>query len=223
MTIQHAFLRRLGAVALIAAGAAGAGAAQAGEVYGNLGFPGVGLGYAHPLNSSVTLRGDFMTLGSQHKNKTQDGIDYAADLKANRGALFADWFPFEGVFRFTAGVGSANYKLTLDAAGAGKRIEVGDNSYVLGPTDGMTVVVKYPRTMPYLGVGWGHQQASGFRFSVDVGTLIGKPTVDATARGTLASNAAFQSDLDKEVNQVRDDLGKVRYLPQLTFSVGYSF
>jgi len=223
MTLQHAFLRRLGTATLAAAGAIGAGSVHAGEIYGNLGFPGVGLGYAHPLDSSVTLRGDFMTLGSRHQNKTQDGVEYAADLKMNRTALLADWFPFEGVFRLTAGLGLSNYKLTMDAAGAGKTITVGDNAYTLGATDGMTVVVKYPRTMPYLGIGWGHQQASGFRFGVDIGTLIGKPTVEATARGSLATNSTFQADMDKELNQVRDDLGKVRYLPQLTFSIGYSF
>ena len=50
--------------------------ARAGEVYANVGFPGVGLGYAHPIDSSLTLRGDFMTLGSREKSTTEEGINY---------------------------------------------------------------------------------------------------------------------------------------------------
>lgn len=209
--------------ALGAALALGGCAAHAGEVYGNLGFPGVGLGYAHPLGSSFAVRGDFMTLGTRRETRNEEGIDYKGELKASRAALFADWFPFDGTFRLTAGVGAANYKLTLDASGAGKVIEVGDNSYVLGPNDGLNVQVKLPRTMPYLGIGWGHQEASGLRFSFDLGALIGKAKVTTTARGSLATTPGFQDDLDKETAELRDGAGKIKALPQITFSVGYSF
>lgn len=197
--------------------------AYAGEVYGTVGFPGAGLGYAHPLGSSLTVRGEFTTLGTHRKQYEEEGIRYEGELKTNRTGLFLDWFPFDGVFRLTGGVTAQDYKLTLDASGASGSITVGDTTYTgLSAADGLNVQIKFPRTTPYLGLGWGHQAASGLRFSFDLGASIGKAKVTATTRGQLASEAA-QADVDKELQEVRDGVGKVKVLPQISFAIGYSF
>lgn len=197
--------------------------AQAGEVYGTLGFPGAGLGYAHPLGSSLTVRGEFTTLGTHRKQYDEEGIRYEGELKTNRSGLFLDWFPFDGVFRFTGGVTAQDFKLTLDASGANGTITVGDTTYMgLSAADGLNVQITFPRTTPYVGLGWGHQAASGFRFSFDLGASIGKAKVTATTRGQLATDAA-KADVDKELQEVRDGVGKVKALPQISFAIGYSF
>jgi hypothetical protein len=210
-------------IVAVAGLAAAAGAAQAGEFYGQVGFPGAGIGYAQPISDAVVLRADAVTMGSRSRQYTEEGITYQGTLKANRVAAYADWFPFGGVFRFTGGLASNQFDLTLDASGTGQTINVGNNNYTLGPGDGLTMQVKYPRTMPYFGVGWGHQpNVSGLRVSFDVGALIGKPKVSATGRGQLASPSA-QADIDRELAQVNDGIGKVSLLPQFSFSLGYSF
>lgn len=202
----------------------GALTAQAGEIYANAGFPGVGLGYAHPLNSHFALRGDFMTLGTHKKDMNEEGIDYKGTLSTSRVALFADYFPFGGVFRLTAGITANNYKLELDASGASGELTVGDTTYRgLTAADGLNVKIKLPKTTPYLGIGWGHQQESGFRFAFDLGAIIGKAKLDATTRGALASDPTIQAELDKELAELRDGVGKIKALPQITFSLGYSF
>jgi hypothetical protein len=40
---------------------------KAGEVYVPIGIPGLGIGYAYPLNETFALRGDFMTLGQRDR------------------------------------------------------------------------------------------------------------------------------------------------------------
>ncbi len=215
--------RVLGLATLIALGGTLGGGAQAGEVYGNLGFPGVGLGYAHPLNGSFTVRGDWMTLGTHRRTQTEEGILYNGELKTSRFGLFADWFPFDGTFRLTGGVAATNYRLTLDASGAGGTLEIGDRTYTTTAADGINVQIKYPKTAPYLGIGWGHQANSGLRFAFDIGTIFAKPTVTGTLRGQLANEADAQANLDKELAELRDGAGKAKYIPQITFSVGYSF
>lgn len=214
--------RPLLATLVLGGAALASGAAQAGEIYLQAGLPGYGLGYAHPLSPSLTLRGDYVTLGTRDKDTTEEGIAYQGQLKAKRTALFADWYPFAGSFRFSLGLTSNQYQLTLDAAGAGQVINVGGTSYTLGAGDGLTVQVKYPSTMPYFGLGWGHQMGSGLRFSLDLGAGIGKPTVTATGRGQLA-NPAAQADIDREVAELRDGVGKVKVLPQISLAIGYSF
>ena len=210
-------------VAASAVAVAGLGSAHAGEVYLGLGLPGVGLGYAHPVSPSFTVRGDIFTLGSRSATETEDGITYKANSKLQRTALLADWFPFAGSFRLTGGAAFNTYKITLDASGAGGTLTIGDRTYTTTAADGLTVQVKFPKTTPYLGIGWGHQAGSGFRFSADIGAAIGRATVSATARGQLAAQPDIQSNIDKELVQLRDGVGKVKAIPQLSLGIGYSF
>ncbi len=196
--------------------------AQAGEVYVPLGMPGIGVGYAHPINDMLGVRADFMTLGSRSKNTVEDGISYQGRYKLQRTALLLDLFPFSGSFRFTGGAVLSTYKVNLDASGASGSITVGNTTYVTNANDGLNVEIKFPDTTPYLGIGWGHQAGSGLRWSFDIGAAIGRAKVTATPRGRLAQ-ADAQADIDKELAELREGVGKVRAIPQLSISVGYSF
>ncbi len=197
--------------------------AQAGEVYANVGLPGIGLGYAHPIDSRFTVRADFMTLGSRSKSTTEEGIRYDGRYKLQRLAVLGDWFPFGGSFRLTGGLSSNQYKVTLDATGENGSLTIGDRTYTTTAADGLKVEVKFPSVTPYLGIGWGHQSASGWRFGADIGALVGRAKVDATVRGALASQPDIQANLDKELAELRDGVGKVRAIPQLSVAIGYSF
>ncbi len=197
--------------------------AQAGEVYANVGLPGIGLGYAHPIDSRFTVRADFMTLGSRSKSTTEEGIRYDGRYKLQRLAVLGDWFPFGGSFRLTGGLSSNQYKVTLDATGENGSLTIGDRTYTTTAADGLKVEVKFPSVTPYLGIGWGHQSASGWRFGADIGALVGRAKVNATVRGALASEPDIQANLDKELAELRDGAGKVRAIPQISFTVGYSF
>lgn len=197
--------------------------AQAGEVYANVGLPGIGLGYAHPIDSRFTVRADFMTLGSRSKSTTEEGIRYDGRYKLQRLAVLGDWFPFGGSFRLTGGLSSNQYKVTLDATGENGSLTIGDRTYTTTAADGLKVEVKFPSVTPYLGIGWGHQSASGWRFGADIGALVGRAKVNATVRGALTSEPDIQANLDKELAELRDGVGKVRAIPQLSVAIGYSF
>jgi len=209
-------------LATVAAAALAAVPASAGELYLQAGLPGVGLGFAQPLSGWLGVRGDYVTLGSRDRNTTEEGIAYQGRLKAHRAGLYADLYPFAGGFRFTLGATSNQYKLSLDASGTGSVINVGGTNYTLGPGDGFGVEIEFPSTTPYVGLGWGHQAAGGLRFSFDLGASLGKAKVNVTPRGQLAQPAA-QADVDRETAELRDNVGKVKALPQLSFAIGYSF
>ena len=208
--------------ALVAGTAVAPQTASAGELYLLAGVPGVGLGYAHPLNPNFGLRLDYVTLGDRNERRTEEGIDYDGKLKTHRGGLYADWFPFAGSFRFSLGLTSNQYQLDLDASGAGRTINVGGTNYTLTSADGFTAQVKFPSTTPYVGIGWGHQAGSGLRFGFDLGASIGKAKLGASGRGQLAT-AQAQADIDRELAELRDGVGKIRAVPQLSFSLGWSF
>lgn len=220
--MSFAPLRSVCVAAAVAACGLGS-SAQAGEIYVGLGLPGVGLGYAQPVSPGVTVRGDVFTLGSRDANETESGISYRGNYKLQRAALLADWFPFEGSFRLTGGAAFNTYKITLDASGAGGTLTIGDRTYTTTAADGLNVQVKFPNTTPYIGIGWGHQTGSGLRFSADIGASIGKAKVTAVARGQLAAQPDIQQNIDKELVELRDGVGKIKAIPQLSIGLGYSF
>lgn len=197
---------------------------QAQEVYGGLGLPGAMLGYAHHLSPSITLRGDIATLGTRSADGTEEGITYKGTLSTRRIGVFADWFAFGGGFRLTGGFTSNKVGVELQAQPAANgTIDIGGTSYPFGPNDGLDVSVKFPSSTPYFGIGYGHQQGKGLGFVMDLGASLGKAKVTAAARGALASQPQFQANLDSELAQLRDGVGKIRFLPQLSVALSYKF
>jgi hypothetical protein len=55
-----------------------------------------------------------------------------------------------------------------------------------------------------------------------LGVSIGRAKVSATGYGVLAG-AGVQADIDREVSQLRDGVGKIRVLPQVSVGLSYSF
>jgi hypothetical protein len=214
--------RRLPLLACTLACLAPLGTAQAGEIYSQIGVPGLMLGYAQPLNSAFGLRADFATAGHRTAQRTESGIAYDAKLKADRAALLADWYPFFGSFRISAGITSSQYRLDLAATGAGGSLTIGNNTYATTASDRLDAQVRFPSSTPYLGFGWGHQLGSGLRFSMDLGAMVGKATVSYTVSGPLAQKVS-QADIDAELTDLRNGVGKVRAIPQLSLGLGYSF
>ena len=207
---------------LFAALALVAGTAQAGELYTKLGVPGVMLGYSQPFGRLFGLRADYGTVGERTDRRTENGISYDTKLKLSSAALLGDWFPFAGSFRLTGGITSNQYKLDLLASGAGGSLSIGNTTYATTANDKFNVQVKFPSSSPYVGLGWGHGEGNGLRFSVDLGARIGKATVSYALSGPLAGQVS-QADIDAELADLRDGVGKVRAIPQISFGLGYSF
>ena len=199
-----------------------AASAHAGEAYTGIGTHGVMLGYAQALSPDFTLRGDFGTLGSREKQQHEGSIDYQSKATYNRLGLFGDWFPFTNGFRFTGGVTFNNMKLDLAYQGNGNPVTIGNNTYATDSTDRLNVKIEFPKTTPYLGLGFGHQLSTGWGFVFDLGASIGKATVSETHSGNHFSLAS-QADVDAEMAQVRDGAGKIKAIPLLAIGFIYRF
>jgi hypothetical protein len=194
--------------------------AQAGEIYGNIGLPGVMIGYAQPLNSYFGVRADVATLGSRSASGTEEGIDYEGKARAHRAGVFGDWFVFGVGFRLTGGITYNDMRVDLEGRGNGGTIEIGDNTYVTQPGDSFDVRIEFPRVTPYLGIGYGHQPSGpGWGFVFDLGASIGK----AKVRASTNIAGVTQEDIDRETEELRDGVGKVRAIPQLSIGVNYRF
>jgi len=198
--------------------------AHAGEIYGGAGLPGVMLGYAHTASERLVLRADLSTIGSVSRDRSESGIDYTGTAKLNRAGLFADWFPGSGGFRLTGGVTFNDMKIDLAGHGNGGTITIGGNSYVTSADDRFNARIKFPSATPYVGIGWGHHAAGpGWGFVFDLGGSIGRAKVEGSVSGPNLSGNVSQADIDAELTQLRDGVGKVRFVPQVSIGASYRF
>lgn len=208
----------------LAAMALGSSAAHAGDLYLGAGLPGITLGYAHPLDDRFTLRADVTTLGRVDYDRSDDGVDYDGRVKVDRLGVFGDWNVHPN-FRVTAGLTVNEARARLTGRADGTRITIGDREYVAGPDDRLDVRVKYPTVMPYLGIGFGRppQAVGGWGFMVDLGLAFGKPKVTGGVSGPLLSATVSREDVERELDDIRDDVERLRGIPQIGVSVVYRF
>ena len=192
-------------------------------VYGVLGSGGVGLGLNLPLSPEWGVRGELVK-ASVSRNYTQDDISYRGDFDLSGSGLFADYRPFKGVFRLVAGLSMGATKADLLAEPANGQLTI-DGQTFNAAGNSLSARIKYPSTMPYLGLGWGHGRtnAAGWTFGLDLGLAIGKPTVTLTASGDLLAQPGAPAAIAAEESRVQEDLNRARVLPVIKFSAGYSF
>lgn len=219
----HPMARVVRAMGLTALCLAAPFAAQAGSAYAQVGFPGVGIGYAQALNDVVTLRGDFSTMGSRSKNGTEEGINYNGKVKVSRWGLFADYFPLGNGFRLTGGatVNDMSVKLRSNIT-AGTSITVGNATVISNGTEYFNADIKFPKVTPYIGIGWGHaDKTAGWGFVGDLGVSFGRAKVSIDTN--VSQRGVSQADIDRETQEVKDGVGKIRVLPQATLGVSYRY
>jgi hypothetical protein len=196
--------------------------AMAQEIYIGAGLPGVMAGVAFSPNESVTLRADYASMGEGNRTLTEDGIEYKGKVKVARTGLFADWF-FWGSGRITAGATLNQIQGTLRFSGSGKPVNIGGTTVIASSSDTLDITLKLPATTPYIGLGYGHHQSnSGFGFLMDLGVSVGRAQLDAKASASLLAKVG-QSNIDKELETVREGAGKINVIPQISLGVSYRF
>ncbi len=201
----------------------GSALAQGVGVYGVVGTGGLGVGLNLPVGPAVGVRGELASL-TDSDTYTEDQITYKGDYKLKGNGLFVDFRPFLGSFRLVGGAtfGGTSASLLAQASNGsvtinGQRFDATGNS--------LRADIKYPSTMPYFGIGWGHgrHDEPGMTFAFDLGVSVGKPKVTLTGSGGLLAQSGASAAIAAEQQKVQDDLNDAKVLPVVKFSVGYQF
>ena len=224
---------RIVAASIIALGAglAASGAAHAqwaGAVRG--GTTGFGADVAYSINPQVGIRGAWHG-GSISRDETESNIRYDGEWKFGTGLLVADFHPGGGAFRLSAGLGYNNNRLELTASGSSGTVDINGRTYNIADIGRLTGSLRFNRSNPYFGVGWGSASRSahgtGLFFSADLGALFAKPVVrlnaNCGAAFTSQQCAQLQSDLRAEEQSFEDSTGFRTWYPVLSFGIGYRF
>jgi len=199
-------------------------------VYGAAGTAGAGIGLGTQVAEKLNIRLE-ATSTSTTVNETNDDLRVQGKLSLEGAGIYGDYFPFSGAFRITGGVmlKSPNGSVTATPL-IGTTATIGNVVYAFGTNDNVSGTIKYPSTMPYLGIGWGFGKLknTGFKFGFDLGAGVGTLKSSLKVSDGIKSAGAnagkdITADLKAEEQKLNDKLNKVSFFPIVKLSVGYSF
>jgi hypothetical protein len=191
----------------------------------NLSTLGVGLEVNRLLTERIGVRvgGNYTGYGFE---AAPEDISYRIDLQLRSFRAVADLYPFRrSSFHFTGGV------LFSDNRVHGTATPGDDGSYTFTGNDysgrevgTLTARVQFPRTAPYVGLGFSKPGKRGLRYLpyADVGVAFGTTTVSMHATGA-GSNAQLASDLETEQRDVQSSLDRYPFYPVLTTGLSFRF
>jgi hypothetical protein len=206
---------------------------------------GLGLSVGMPLPGNVNLRGVYH--GFSYDDEIEDdGGNYEGEIRLRTFGALADWHPFGGAFRLTAGIKSNGNEINLvGVANNSDEFEIGDCRYRSDPGDPLRVngKVDFNSTAPYFGFGWGGNMnaAPGFYGVFDIGVLFSgspKATLGADGRavvvpgqpsscgsGTVdaSSNPEVQQQLRKAESEANEESKDFKLWPNIAFGIGWRF
>ncbi|GAB4472876.1 MAG: hypothetical protein OHK0044_16800 [Burkholderiaceae bacterium] len=192
------------------------------------GTTGLGAELAWPLTERFAAR-LWANGGSLSRDLTESGIRYDVKLKFGAAFALADLHPFAGSFRVSAGLAYNDNRFDFTGRGDGSTIEINGvpyNSADVGTLDGR---VRFDKTSPYLGIGWGSapRGAAGFGATIDLGVMFQKTRASLT--GTCGPSlpapvcAQLQNDLSAEEAQFRDAVDSFKAYPVVSVGLSYRF
>jgi len=189
------------------------------------GTGGLGIGLTAAIAPYLNVRAEYNGL-SYDRSDTLDDVDYDALMDLSLLGLLADWHPFSGGFRVTAGVYQNGNEFRLEGTLIpGNTYDIGDTQYTALPGDQLNATVDFNSAAPYLGLGWGNAVAASkhWGFNIDLGVMFqGTPKADLEAKGVLA-NPVFANDVATEEQNLNDEIKDFTVYPLISAGISYQF
>lgn len=210
---------------------------------------GIGLSVGVPLGDRYNLRLSHHAYSYDKEFEDGDsGATYDGTLDLKSTGLLADWHPFKGVFRLTAGLMANGNKIKLVGTDGGTgEYDVGDCTYQSDPSDPLRVdgVTDFKSTAPYLGLGWGGNMNAGpgFYGIFDIGVMFsGSPDTGLKGSGSARAKAGqggacgdevnyqdvsgypeFQNEVQNAENDANEESKDFKLWPNIAFGIGWRF
>ncbi|XXA03888.1 hypothetical protein P5W99_03400 [Paraburkholderia sp. A3BS-1L] len=218
---------RNGALICVASCAICLQTAEAQEIFTQGGTQGIGIGAALSLGSHFGVHADFNGLDFNH-DIFLGGNRYKDDARLRQGGVYLDYFPFSGHgWRVTGGVRFTDDSLTAVSTPNNGTYTFGGKLYPAPPGATATASARYPTTMPYLGIGFGHKpEGKGFGFIADIGVAYGVPQTSYTLSPLLSRLAGPKLSsmlVNTGQQELREKAWRFRWYPVVQIGVSYRF
>jgi hypothetical protein len=192
-----------------------------------LGTLGLGVDISTPINDKLSAR--FNLNGATYTDtQEEDDNEFEGTLDLLTAGVLLDYYPFENNFRLSTGVYyngngfDGNIRPTATTT-----IEIGDKEYRVDELGSLDTKIVFDKVAPYVGLGWGndaHDKGWGFTFDLGVmyhgeakGSLTPKDISPSVDKDLLNEN------IDKEEQDINDDLSDFNLYPVVALGINYSF
>ncbi|OGT15163.1 MAG: hypothetical protein A3J49_08590 [Gallionellales bacterium RIFCSPHIGHO2_02_FULL_57_16] len=173
------------------------------------------------FSDSITGRVGFNTFTYKY-NGNSGTTNYDFKLQLQTVSALADWYPFSGGFRTSAGLLYNNNKLTLKALPNVTAYTVGGTTYPTGISS-VEATIAFNKIAPYLGIGWGNPVAKdkGWGMVSDFGVMFqGSPKTNLVVTCTTCPTA---NEIAAENAKLQSDLSSFKFWPVVSVGVSYQW
>jgi len=182
---------------------------------------GAGLEVAKGFTPNFGVRAGFnyFTYGY---DATESDVSYDLELELKNFAILADWHPFEGAFRLSGGILINGNGLTGQAKPTAP-VAIGNADYNL---NSVNLDISYNSIAPYFGLGWDTTfgDADNWGFAFDLGLIYsGSPDAGLSVAGPDSTNPLLADDLNRERQELQNDLDTLKWWPVVSAGLVYQF
>lgn len=182
---------------------------------------GVGVDVAYALHPRINVRAGANIIPVEPEFDISD-ISWKLDPPSPQFLAAVDLF-LVSQLRVSGGLRWASDDLAAVGVFTGS-VEVGGDTYDGADVGNLRGAIAISALAPWIGIGWGNVARSRIGFLFDLGlAFTGSPDVTLTADGPIASNATFQSSLNREIQEFEGDIDWVRYYPVVQVGVSFGF
>ena len=189
------------------------------------GTQGLGVELAAGMSDNLALRIGFNYF-QLNRNMTESDIEYDLDLELKSVNLLVDLHPFDNGFRITAGGVWDKNRLDGQAVEAAT-YSIGNQTYTREQVGTLAGNIDFRDISPYVGIGFGHnvRKESGWNFTADIGVVFtGSPRVSLSSTGgTLSDNPTLLENIQREQDNVAEEIDFFRYYPVVSVGLTYTF
>lgn len=186
---------------------------------------GAGLTLSKRFTDHQSVRLGFNTFDYSF-DETVDSIDYDMNFNLSSIGLFADYHPFGGGLRLSAGLVSNDNNIGANGS-INSSVDIGNNTTVDGGN--ISADVTWDDLTPYLGFGFGNAVGKGNKltFTMDVGVLLqSSAKVDLDVSNVTSggiSVAVPEDDIQAEEKSIQDSLNEFDVFPVIGVGLNYQF
>jgi hypothetical protein len=162
---------------------------------------------------------------------------YDVDLNLLNVSTLADYHPFKSSgFKMTGGLVFNDNNIEGSATSDGDQVfEIGDQEFSTSEVGSVDTNIEVTRSVaPYLGIGWGNpvRESKGLGFWFNLGVMLGgSPNIEVTPN--INENLPDEqrqeiedrvnAEIEKEEEEIEDDLAVVGVYPVGTIGLSYQF
>ena len=160
-------------------------------------------------------------------NANSSLINYDFKWQLKTASAVADWYPFGGGFRTSAGLFYNDNKMDYEANPTGGNYDINGVTYTTADIGTLQGTISFIKASPYIGIGWGNPVAknSSWGLVTDIGLLYqGSPKVNLEV--TCINPAVctqLQTDAAAERTKLQNDLKSFQWWPVASFGIYYQW